>query len=126
MSNTVSNDMDIENTKLENFLKNILLRNITISTRSKVIKRGKFLLFKQNGYSVDFHINCVTPTKTKIVICNLPIPFGIRGLDLQNTEFDYRVCTLAGSNPQILNSLLRLTPVSKNKFYDTIINIEAI
>jgi len=116
--------MDIQNTKLEEYLKTILLRNLTISIKNKTLKKGKFILFRQNGYTIDFHLNQVLPSKTKMIICNLPIPFNIVNTSEQHTIFDYRLATIAGNNVIIKEKIILFSPVTKNKFYDTIVNIQ--
>lgn len=116
--------MNIENTIIENFLKNNLLRQITISNKNKTIKKGKFLLFKQNGYTIDFHIIIISKNKNKNIICNLPIPFNIKKINDNLFAFDYSISTLSGNNKIIFHNLKQLIPVSKSKFYDTIINIQ--
>lgn len=118
--------MDIQNTKLEHYLKSILLRSLNITIKNKSIKKGKLLLFRQNGFTIDLYLNYITPTKTKMIICNLPIPFAIKQIDAQNTYFDYKLMSIANNNSTIKEKIIKFSPVSKNKFYDTIVNIQAV
>ena len=114
--------MDISNTPFENLLKQMLQRHLTIYNGKRVLKRGKFILFKQNNFNIDLHL--ITPKKQKIVIYSMPIPFESNFIDSNNILFDYKISSLGKNNPGLYEKLHKITPAKKTKFYNNEIIIE--
>lgn len=114
--------MDIVNTPIEETLKYLLQRQITFTINDRVIKKGKLVIFKQNNYCVDLHLNQSQTKKEGLLIYTIPIPFTIIKTS-QNILFDYRLVSLVRSNERLLQMVKNIAPARKTKFYDTILNI---
>jgi len=115
----VLSDTNIENTLLE-----LVQREVKMTINNKKLKRGKFLLFKQNNYFIEFYIQ----TPKKMERCEVPIPFSIERWDDGYLYFDYRIDTFIKNKNtkvgKIVNSLVENECV--NKFYNSILEIEVI
>lgn len=114
--------MDITDTALENVLKQMLQRYLTVHKDKRIIKRGKLILFKQNNFNIDLHL--IVPKKPNPIIYSLPIPFDTLIKNSKNVLFDYRLNSLVRNNVNMYNKLIHIIPAKKSKFYNTEIYIE--
>ena len=115
--------MIIDNTKLEEILKNILQKKVTFEIDGKCFKTGKVLLFSQKYFYISL---ILSTTKKKQEKLEIPIPFNIEMHKDDNlVYFDYRLTTLAHNNKEALSALQKI-PVQKNKFYNKILTINII
>ena len=116
--------MSISGTKLEEYCKFLLQKNITIEIKNKTYKQGKLLIFHQKNFYITFILNSSKKEKEKIEI---PIPDDVEfHKDEGLIYFDYRLKTLAKFSPEIETYLLIYPKkVAANKFWDTIITIYA-
>jgi hypothetical protein len=116
--------MSISGTKLEEYCKFLLQKNITIEIKNKTYKQGKLLIFHQKNFYITFILNSSKKEKEKIEI---PIPYDVEfHKDEGLIYFDYRLKTLAKFSPEIETYLLFYPKkVAANKFWDTIITIYA-
>lgn len=114
--------MDISNTPLENLLKQMLQRHLVIYKEKKILKRGKFILFKQNNFNIDMHL--LDLKKNKSIVYSIPIPFISVFKNKQCILFDYKLISLGRNNVDICKKLNAITPIKKSKFYNSEIYIE--
>lgn len=112
--------MDISNTQLENAIKFLLQRDLKFCINNRVVKSGKFILFKQNNFCLDLHM--IQHNKITHSVYTIPIPF--------NTEhhssyilFDYSLNTLVKNNKNLYNLIKDIKPPRKTKFYDTKVQV---
>lgn len=122
----INNRMIIENTCIENFLKKHLQKKLIFSINNKNIKRGKFILFKQNNFFIDFHLYVETPSKQDIILFSLPSPFSIRETHDDQFTFNYTLSSISKNNPSLLEKLKSIKPLAKNKFYNNIVNVRTV
>ena len=115
--------MIIDNTKLEEVLKNILQKKVTFEIEGKCFKTGKILLFSQKYFYISFILSTSKKKQEKLEI---PIPFNVEVHKDDNLiYFDYRLSTLAFNNKEALEALYKI-PAQKNKFYNKILTINII
>lgn len=115
--------MIIDNTKLEEILKNILQKKVTFEIESKCFKTGKVLLFSQKYFYISFILSTAKKKQEKLEI---PIPFNVEMHKDDNLiYFDYRLATLAHNNKEALDALQEIT-AQKNKYYNKILTINII
>lgn len=114
--------MDISDTPLENILKQMLQRHLVIYKEKKILKKGKFILFKQNNFNIDMHL--LIPKKNKMSVYSIPIPFISEFKDRQVAIFDYKITSLGRNNINMCENLNKINPAKKSKFYNAEIIIE--
>jgi len=116
--------MNIQGTLIEKTCKFLLQKNLIMELNKKVHKQGKLILFYQKNFYLTFVMDTEKKLKEKIEI---PIPFDIEIHEDDNlVYFDYRIKTLAKHAPEIENNLMVYpTKVAGNKFWDTILTINA-
>jgi len=114
--------MMIENTIIEDTLKRLLQKNISLYIKEKCVKSGKLLLFKQNNYHLELTIQ---RKDGEIKRFEIPIPFNIEEWEEDNLiYFDYRLTTLAKGNNKLKKLLSTMPRDGNNKYYDVIVEIE--
>ena len=115
--------MNISSSKLENACKFLLQKTASFELKNKILKYGKVNLFAQRNFYLVFYL--FANKKEKIEI---PIPYDIEIHEEDNlVYFDYRIKTLSKYTPNA-EHLLKLYATSatrKNKFWDTILTINA-
>jgi len=114
--------MDISDTPLENILKQMLQRHLVIYKEKKILKKGKFILFKQNNFNIDLHL--LGQKKPKPIIYSIPIPFKSSFKDNACVIFDYKLFSLIKNNDKMVKIVSNIMPTKKSKFYDAKIYIE--
>lgn len=116
--------MTISDTHLEEVLKSLLQKNLKFNLNNKQFKKGKFILFKQNNYHIEFTIDKGDKDFKKFEV---PIPFDVEQWDDDGlVYFDYRFTTLAKNDKELHRLLLSLPKDGNNKFYDKIMEIEVL
>jgi N-glycosylase/DNA lyase len=116
--------MTIHGTILEKACRFLLQKNLTLELGNKTHKEGKLIIFNQKNFYLSFIMNTSKKQKEKIEI---PIPFAVEiHEDDDLVYFDYRIKTLAKLAPEIETHLILYpTKVAGNKFWDTILTINA-
>lgn len=116
--------MTIHGTSLEKACKFLLQKNLTLELNKKIYKQGKLILFYQKNFYLTFVMDTVKKNKEKVEI---PIPFEHEIHEDDNLiYFDYRIKTLSKHAPEIeTNLIVYPTKVAGNKFWDTILTINA-
>jgi len=115
----------ISDTELENALKQLLQKNLRFWLNKRVWKEGKLLLFKQSGFYLELIINSKKKAKERFEI---PIPYNVESwLDEDVVYFDYKLLSLSGKKQLDIYTLLtKMECIGKNKFFDTILEIEVL
>jgi hypothetical protein len=112
----------MHNTNLEKVFCPFFQQNINFILNDKIIKRGKFLLFKQDGYLIEFNLQCIGSQKSKKY--EIPYPFKIEfHPDEQLILFDYRLKTLTSNKNMIDLIRKHHNMINNNKFYDNILEL---
>jgi hypothetical protein len=116
--------MSINGTSLEDCCKFLLQKNISLEFKDKIYKQGKLLIFQQKNFYLTFIIDSVKSKEEKVEI---PIPYDIEPhYDDNLIYFDYRLKSLSKFSPEIETNLLFYPKkMSGNKFWDTILTINA-
>jgi len=115
--------MNINNTEIEEALKELLQKDLKLSINNKQYRKGKLLLFKQNNYHIEL---TVKRNETDMKRFEIPIPFGIEKWEDEGlVYFDYRLSTLS-KNEELVRLLHTLPTEGNNKFYNKILEIEII
>lgn len=113
--------MLINETKIEEILKFLLQKNLKFFIKSKQLKKGKLILFKQNNYHLELMMD-INGEQKKFEI---PIPYDAEVWEDDNlVYFDYRLTTLAKNNPKLQKLIMSVPKDGNSKFYDTILEIE--
>ena len=111
------------NETINDFLMNLLQKNINLYLNNKVYRHGKVLLFKHKNYFIEL----ILQTENKDKRVEIPIPFNIEHYSEENlTYFDYRLKTVAENNEELYNQILKNSKRSKSKYLDRILEIEVI
>lgn len=111
------------NTLLEETLKNILQKQIKLQIGNKVIKQGKFLLFKQINYNIELVLKIDGVVKR----FEIPAPYAVRTVkNSDNIIFDYKIKTLAHNNTQLEKTLKMVAHNTSNKYLDKELKIVAL
>lgn len=114
----------ITDTELENILKELLQKKLKLWINNKTWREGRLILFKQSGFYIEFIIKSKKKDRERFEI---PIPFGIESwLEEDVVYFDYQLQTLANKEKNIVRMLKNIEPTGKNKFYDSILEIQII
>jgi len=112
--------MIITNTELEETLKNLLQKSISLEIDKKVFKTGKVILFNQKYFVINFILHTAKKKKEKV---DVPIPFSVELHKEDNLiYFDYRLSTLAVNNKDAFADLQKIVPC-KNKYFNKILTI---
>lgn len=107
---------------VEDALTHFLQKKISFEVDGRVFKTGKLILFSSKYFFICFTLKTDKKSRDKLEI---PIPFSIEHHAEDNLiYFDYRVDTLTKCNSQA-KELLEQLPLSKNKFINKILTIEA-
>ena len=115
--------MTILDTELEKVLMSLLQKDLKLTINNKQFRKGKFLLFKQNNYCLEFTIKKGDDIKR----FEIPIPFNIEKWEDDGLiYFDYRLKTLSARDSELLEMLKSIPVVGGNRFYDNILEIESI
>jgi len=114
--------MTITDTPLENILKSLLQKNVKFNLGEKTIKKGKFMLFKQNNYCLEIMIQTKGNNLKKFEI---PIPYYFeKWPEDKLIYFDYRFSSLARNKESRRKLFESIPKVGNNKFYNTILEIQ--
>lgn len=106
--------------KVEQILKNLLQKSITVTVKGKTVKKGKLIIFRTIGCFVRLEI--LNGTKQEHV--EMPFPFQVSN-NPQSTEyfFDYRLETLADGDEIMLATLRSQVQIKESKYYDRVLTI---
>lgn len=108
--------------ELNTALRILLQQQANFCLNNKIWRNGKILLFKQSGFFIEFIIK---NEKKKQERFEIPIPFGVEyNKDTQRIYFNYKLKCLTGDNIELLKLIKSLTPIGKNKFFDTTLEIQ--
>lgn len=105
----------ITDTELESTLKSILQQKVDFVIHKKQWRSGKLLLFKQNGFFIEFTIK---NNKDKIERFEIPIPFDV----VQKTDFikfSYELSTLVCNSDEIISEIKKLEPNCRSKYFNS-------
>lgn len=104
--------------QIEEILKSLLLKEISVSIKNKVVKRGRLIIFRHVGCFIRLEL--FNGTKKEHI--EVPFPYAVEESDNQ-IFFDYRLATLADGDEQTLSLLQAVNQVRDSKYYDRILTI---
>tara|TARA_R110000824_G_scaffold281350_3_gene469653 strand:- start:949 stop:1308 length:360 start_codon:yes stop_codon:yes gene_type:complete len=110
--------------KMEEYFIPFLQRNVQFVCDTKVVKKGKLLLFSMKGFYLTFTI---TNDKGIPKVFEMPYPFEIsHGKDEVDIKLflNYEILTLAKENAYARVKITNVTPIKKSKFYDRVVTFE--
>jgi hypothetical protein len=112
----------ITDTDLETTLKSLLQQRVTFQIHKKQWRAGRILLFKQNGFFIEFTIK---NNKEKIERFEIPIPFDVIQ-KLNTIRFSYELTSLVCNNPDTINEIKKIEPNCKSKYFNSYLEINII
>ena len=104
---------------IDNNLKHLFQKDVTLTLGSKQYKKGKFINYKFNGCYISFNI---LSTKKKEIF-EIPFPYSVRSISPNCIVFDYTFEALAQHDFELSINLKSVSPVKKCKFYNTTLSI---
>lgn len=105
----------ITDTDLEATLKTLLQQKVDFIIHKKQWRSGRILLFKQNGFFIEFTIK---NNKEKIERFEIPIPFDI--ISKPNIiRFSYELTSLVCNSPYIINEIKKIEPNCRSKYFNS-------
>ena len=108
--------------RLETLFKDILQKDVRILLKDRVLREGKFILFRQTNFCFEL----ILMTGKKMNKFLLPIPYSIEHWNGDDVFFlDYRNRTLVKDNQYVLEYLKKVKIRNPSKYYNSIIEVEA-
>jgi len=108
----------ITETELENTLKTLLQRNLRFVINRKQWRTGKLLLFKQNGFYIEF----VLRNNSKQERFEVPIPFEVKATK-ERVSFSYDINSLVCNKPEIIEQIMQRGDGCKSKYFNNTLEI---
>lgn len=106
--------------RIEDILKSLLQKQISITIKNKTVKRGRLIIFRHVGCFIRLEL--FNGTKREHI--EIPFPYAV---DVAPTAdqifFDYRLRTLADGDETTLELLQAQRQVRDSKYYDRILTI---
>ena len=112
----------ITDTDLEHTLKSILQQKVAFIIHKKQWRTGRVLLFKQNGFFIEFTIQ---GKKLKPEKFEIPIPFDVsekNGI----IKFSYELSSLICNNNDVIDKLKKIEPNCRSKYYNSFLEIKIL
>jgi hypothetical protein len=107
-----------------NVLDGLLLKDIELATKKKLIKKGIFMLYKEGLYYVTLYIKNIKGDIKKIEV---PKPFDITVITKnERIEFDYTLAQITKGCKKKLESINKLPRYKESKYYNTTITLVAV
>jgi hypothetical protein len=109
----------ITDTDLEGTLKSILQRKVDFIIHKKQWRSGRILLFKQNGFFIEFTIK---NNKDKVERFEIPIPFEV----IKKTDtirFSYELSSLVCNSPETINEIKKIEPNCRSKYFNSFLEM---
>jgi hypothetical protein len=110
--------------EIEEKIKGLLQRKVVFALESKILKKGRLILFCVKDFFCVFTLIC-EEKNNKRIIYELPYPFKF----LKNDDkyiFDYTVKTFCHSNPSIEDIVNDVIPVKPSKLFNKKITITTV
>ena len=108
---------------LEEELKPFLQRNVSFKIDTKILKKGRLILFNVVDFYVVFTIETAFSNKRQSY--EIPFPFYIDRVDSNMLILDYRFHHLYNNNQEIKRLLTRQSKDCRSKYLDTKVILEA-
>jgi hypothetical protein len=109
----------ITDTDLEDVLKMLLQRRVEFIIHKKHWRAGRLLLFKQNGFYIEFTIR---NDKDKNERFEVPIPFNVIRSPT-SVKFSYELNDLVCNNPPLVDEIKSLEPNCRSKYFNSYMEI---
>ena len=109
----------ITDTDLEETLKSLLQRRVEFVIHKKQWRAGRLLLFKQNGFYLEFTIR---NDKDKNERFEVPIPFDVTR-NTKGVRFSYELTSLVCNNPTLIEDIKKLEPNCRSKYFNSYMEI---
>ncbi|MFA5754049.1 MAG: hypothetical protein WC905_01655 [Patescibacteria group bacterium] len=112
----------ITDTDLEMILKSLLQQKAEFIIHKKVWRSGRILLFKQNGFFIEFIIK---NNKEKTERFEIPIPFDItqkRNL----IRLSYELTALVCNDEETIDEIKKIEPNCRSKYFNSYLEIRTL
>ena len=108
---------------LENRLKPFLQRNVAFKADTKILKKGRLILFNVIDFYIVFTIETAFSNKRQTY--EIPFPFSVEQLTNGSLLLDYRFEHLYNNNEEMKMLLNRQSKDCRSKYLDTKVILEA-
>jgi hypothetical protein len=109
---------------LEDQLKAFLQRNVSFKAKTKILKKGRLILFNVIDFYIVFTIETAFSNKRQTY--EIPFPFSIERVNEDMLVLDYRFHHLYNNNQEIKMLLNRQSKNCRSKYLDTEVILEAV
>lgn len=110
----------ITDTELETTLKSLLQRDLRFQINKKCWRQGKLLIFKQNGFHIEFTIKNEDNKNERFEV---PIPFDVITTPFSVT-FSYKLSSLICNNHSVIDEIKKINPNCRSKYFDNCLEIK--
>jgi len=110
--------------EIESGVNKLLQCNVTFAIESKVVKKGKLILFCIKDFFCVFTLMCEEKNNKKIVY-EIPYPFMFNAVP-NKAVFDYTINTFCKTNKNILNYIKALNLEKTSKLYNKRLTITVV
>lgn len=109
----------ITDTDLEKLLKSLLQRKLDFVIHKKQWRSGRLLLFKQNGFYLEFTIR---NDKDKNERFEIPIPFDFTQSP-HGIKFSYELKSLICNDPELIEDVKKIGAGCRSKYFNSFMEI---
>lgn len=109
----------ITDTELEQTLLSLLQRHVDFVIHKKQWRSGTVLLFKQNGFFIEFTIE---GEKEKLERFEVPIPFDIVK-EKDHIRFSYELTSLICNSPETIQEIKKIEPNCRSKYFNSYLEL---
>ena len=110
-------------TQLEEELKHFLQRDVKFRVGTKILKKGRLILFNVIEYYVVFTIETAFSNKRQTY--EIPFPFKFHKIDPTTLLLDYQLKHIYNNNIEMKRILDKLGKETKSKYFDARVLLEA-
>lgn len=115
--------------KTEKLFEKYFQKTIYLCVKNEVLKKGKFLLIRNQIIGNNYYYELVIERAKKIDTVKIPYPFNVEEYEQDETLFlDYRISCLFNNNKhleKLLNEWIKEVDIKNtNKFFDNILEIK--
>jgi hypothetical protein len=109
----------ITDTELEKTLLSLLQKHVMFVIHKKQWRSGTVLLFKQNGFYIEFVIK---NKKGKLERFEIPIPFNVVKYK-DYIKFSYELTSLICNDQDIILELKKIEPDCRSKYFNSYLEV---
>lgn len=111
--------------EIEQSVNKLLQCNITFALESKIVKKGKLILFCVKDFFCVFTLLCEEKNNKKIIY-EIPYPFMLNTYGDKKVVFDYTVNSFSRNNKNILSLIKTLNLEKTSKLFNKRMTISIV